>query len=343
MNLSCIFCHTELILSQKPRKWSLLICPNCNNPLWSFAEGTKITINPIPNYPDIRSLLHKGSIGAEIFSLLPSFVENIPVMPQVSYRVLQALQSPDVSLSDVVEIIKGDQALAMTVLKVANSAYYAGLQEVKDLTTACSRLGLRTLANVVQLYAMQNVFKSGNKEVNSLLEKLWKHSIATAHASNDLAVAVAQSRPEELFLGGLLHDIGHIVLLQILYQNKSSLFEQILSSEELTHEVLLQFHTIVSLHIFEKWELPDEFAILAFSHHDPNLVPIDELKTPAHILCLANLLAIKEGYSFLTKGEDILFLQHPSTHYLNLNDLKIATLRVDLNDKLKSIFSVFQI
>lgn len=125
------------------------------------------------------------------------------------------------------------------------------------------------------------------------------------------------------------------------HQNKSSLFKQILSSEELTHEVLLQFHTLVSLHIFKKWELPDEFAILAFSHHDPSLVPIDDLKTPAHILCLANLLAIKEGYSFLTRGEDILFLQHPSTHYLNLNDLKIATLRVDLSDKLKSIFSVF--
>ncbi|MCX8066105.1 MAG: HDOD domain-containing protein [Candidatus Hydrogenedentes bacterium] len=343
MSLECLFCHSELTISQKPRKWSLHICSNCNNPLWSFTEGSKVILNPIPNYPDIRSLLHKGSIGAEIFSLLPSFIDSIPVMPQVSYRVIQLLQNPEVSLSDVVEVIKGDHGLAMTVLKVANSAYYAGLQEVKDLTTACSRLGLRTLANVVQLYTMQNVFKAEDEQLTNLLERLWKHSIATAHASNDLATAVAQSRPEELFLAGLLHDIGYIALLQILYQVNSSSFTQIISSDQLTYEVLLQFHTLVSLYIFDKWELPDEFALLAFSHHDPNLIPIDELKTPAHILCLANLLAIKEGYTFLTKGEDILFLQHPSTHYLNLNDLKIASLRVDLTDKLQSIFSVFQV
>ncbi len=341
MGLNCPFCHSELKISHKPRKWSIIICPDCNNPLWSLTEGTKVTINPIPNYPDIRSLLQMGSIGEEIFSALPSFIDKIPVMPQVSYKVLNLLQNPEVSLNDIVEAIRDDQALAMTVLKVANSAYYAGLQEVKDLLTACSRLGLRTLANVVQMYASQNIFHSDKNELNTLLERLWKHSVATAHASNDLATAVAQPHPEELFLAGLLHDVGYIILMQILYQSKSSNLSQILSSEELTREVLFQFHTLVSLFIFEKWEIPDEFALLALSHHDPAIVPIDELKTEAHILCLANLLAIKEGYSFLSSGQEILFLQHPSTHYLNLNDLKIASLRVDLCDKLQSVFSAF--
>jgi len=321
------------------RKWFLWVCKECNNPLWIQVQGTTNIVSPFNNYTDVRSVLQPNSIGAKIFEHLPEYIEKIPVIPRIGKQLLDAIQKPDVSLSELVSIVKKDPSLSMAILKMANSAYYAGLQEVKDLLTACSRLGLQVLTNTAQVYASQKVFQSSNPGLNKQFQKLWKHSIATAHTSYELALLVAEPHPEIMFLAGLLHDVGHIVLLQILNDVKSPTFSQLISSPQLTQEVLMQFHPLVSLYVLQKWDIPDEFAVLAFSHHDTSLNPIEELRTQSHILCLSNLIVSRENYNFFPQTENIVFLQHPSTQFLNLNDLKIATLRVDLVDKLESYFS----
>lgn len=339
MNVTCPFCQAVISPPQKMRKWLLWVCKECKNPLWIQTHGTKNIVSPFSNYTDVRSVLQPNSIGAKIFDYLPEYIEKIPVIPRIGQRLLDTIQKPEVSLSELVSIIQEDPSLSMAILKMANSAYYAGLQEVKDLLTACSRLGLQTLTNMAQVYASQKIFHSTNPNLNEEFQRLWKHSIATAHASYELAIVVAEPHPEVMFLAGLLHDVGHIVLLQILNEVKSSAFSQLIASPQLTQEVLMQFHPLVSLLILQKWDIPDEFAVLAFAHHDPSLNPMEEIRTQAHILCLSNLIVSREGYYFFPPSENIVFLQHPSTQYLNLNDLKIASLRVDLADKLEAYFT----
>lgn len=337
MQITCPFCQTELRPIQKTRKWFFQLCEHCKNPLIVEVHGNRYEVVVLTNYVDVRTLTQSGSVGAILFEHLPNYIERLPMLPEVGRQALAIIQNPDTSISDLVQLIQKDPALTMAILKVANSAYYAGLQEVKDLITACSRLGLKTIANIINTYATQNVFATSHSTLEIHNRQLWKHSIATAHSAYDLAIAVAQPNPEFLFLAGLLHDVGLVTLLQIIYETPIEAFEPLKANTELRNEILMQFHTLVSALIIQKWGLPDEFGVLALCHHDPMLVELEDIRSQCHALCIANLIASKIGMNFLIPPDSIFFLQHPSTSFLNLTDITIATLKVDLADKVESI------
>lgn len=335
---ACPYCHEALPEAAKPGKTPKLYgCHVCFNPYYVEWENAAVKCTPLLNATDIRHVAPKGSIGGAILEALPLAVERLPVLPDISQRILSMVRDPDVSMKDVANVIRQDQVIALSIMKIANSAMYGGLAEIKDLNAACARLGMKSIANVVQTVANNNLFVTGDKRLKAFMKRLWRHSIATAHCANTIAIAMAEPRSEVIFLAGLVHDIGKVLLLDIITGQYTGAIAELRVTPELLREVIDSFHPLLGLHVAQKWNLPAEFGAIVYFHHNPTASPYDEWTPMVHTVALANLIAKVEGFGLYEVGETFL-TSDPSARYLNMNDIKLAGLRVDLADILQPLF-----
>jgi HD-like signal output (HDOD) protein len=306
------------------------------NPFW--IDGVTQETRPISGAGDLRQTAAAGTIGGELLAALPKAIESLPILPEVSTRIMELLRSADTSMSDIADTVRQDQAIAIKVLQLANSAVYGGLTRISDLTAACARLGSRTIANAVQTVANGNLYITGNPAYKDRMRGFWIHAVATAHGASELAKMTASPRPDALFVAGLIHDIGNVVLLDIVSSRRRGVLAELHSSPDLLSEVLHSYGPIAGLHVVLLWKLPPEFALTTYYHRTPESVPDAGTRTMAHIVCLAEAIADASGFS--VTGASTNLLSHPSTKYLGLSDIKLATLRADLDDAIKPLLEI---
>ena len=113
---------------------------------------------------------------------------------------------PDVSVTQLARVTSRDQVLAARMLRLANSAYCAPLQEITTISEAVVRLGTASVRNVVLATCMASRLQSGNT-YGAHGRGLAAHGIGTAFLAQ-LVARVAVVNQEEAFLYGLVHDIG---------------------------------------------------------------------------------------------------------------------------------------
>ncbi|MCC6488014.1 MAG: HDOD domain-containing protein [Candidatus Hydrogenedentes bacterium] len=251
---------------------------------------------------------------------------------------MQLLRDPESTLKDIAETIRQDQAIAVKILQLANSALYGGLSTISNLDAACARLGTRTVANAVQAVANGNLYVTGHKEFRELMRSYWVHAVATAHCANQIATAIAEPRGDALFVAGLIHDIGAVVLLDIIASTRRGVLGELHGSPELVNEVLASYSHVVGLHVVHHWKLPPLFAVTTYFHHAPDLVMSEELRTATHVVCLAN--AVAEASGFGVDDGKVSLVTHQSAKYLGLSDIKLAVMRADLEDAIKPLLAI---
>lgn len=337
---ACPFCNEPLPSAARPAKGpKLYACHVCRNPYYVEWVENVVQCAALPNATDIRNVAPSGSIGGAILEAMPLAMDRLPVMPEVSQQIMTALRDPDTSMKEVADIVRQDQVIALSLMRMANSATYGGLTEIKDLNAACARLGMKSIANVVQTVSSNNVFVTGDKRLKAFMKRLWRHSIATAYCSNSIALSMAEPRSDTLFFAGLIHDIGKVLLLDIITGQYTGAIAELRVTPELLREVIDSFHPLLGLHVAQYWNLPPEFGAIVYFHHNPGASPHEEWTPMAHTVALGNLIAKVEGFGLYEVGETFLTAD-PSSRYLNMNDIKLAGLRVDLADMLEPLFGV---
>ncbi|MBL7644875.1 MAG: HDOD domain-containing protein [Candidatus Hydrogenedentes bacterium] len=319
---------------------SLGVCNHCFNPLLVEWRGASVLAQPLPDAPDIRRIAPAGSIGAELLAQSIAGLDDLPVLPEISQRILGLLKDPEFNISQLAAIIREDPVLALAIMKQANSPAFGGLHEIRDINAACSRLGMRTIANTVQLVANRNLFITGNTLLKKSMERLWRHSAATAHCANEIARLTMVPNLESIFLAGLIHDVGKVMLLELVATPRSGVVRALQSNPQLLNEVLENLHPLLGLIICQAWNLPPSFRAAVYFHHNPAICPVKDWMQAIHITALANTLAKVEGYGMGQGKTEAFLASNPSSVALGLSDIKLATLRVDLSDTLEALFEV---
>lgn len=217
---------------------------------------------------------------------------KLSTLPHIAGKVMELVENPKTSASTLGRIISADQVLAGRILKLANSAYYGFPRKISTISLAIVILGFNTLRDLVLSISVIDNFTI---EENRLLKLngFWRHALVVGVGARILSRYVGYPVAGEVFVAGLLHDIGYLVLFQVF----PDLFKEIWNTsrrEKISflkaEENLLGFtHADVGSWLAEGWNLPDKLVKSIRYHHRPEKNIEDrELTTIIHV---ADLIA----------------------------------------------------
>ena len=222
-------------------------------------------------------------------------IDELPVLPVVAARLLSLLDDPEVKVEDLTEIVSQDPAMASKVLKVANSAYYGFAAEIATLDHAVAVLGLNMLKSLALSVGVVDNLPKGKQSPLLSHDGLWLHSVAVATVIKELAGRIPQSAAlDHLFVVGLLHDVGKIVLLHFFQEDYQKALEQTQAKGDsplylAEREIIGMGHGEVGAMLLKRWKFPPRVVEPIMDHHrhgaDPTGDPVD-----AALLRLANLV-----------------------------------------------------
>lgn len=246
-----------------------------------------------PNVPDIIKDLAQRLKNDKI---------KFPVIPDIAIQVDKLVkEKDDVSIKDICEIIKTDPALTMRLISISNSTYYRGTVGVQNLEDAVMRLGMRETQNYVFISATRSLFDSDAPLFKNLLNTLWVHSLATAEAARLIGGHLKYPDLNQLFTLGMLHDMGKLLLLQVLFELNKNGREM---DESNIMGIVDSQHMAFGATLMRKWNMPSEFSYTAEQHH--TIAEGGKYSQQFLIVCLANMMTRKPGYSLKEdNGEDL--------------------------------------
>jgi putative nucleotidyltransferase with HDIG domain len=197
-------------------------------------------------------------------------IQELPTLPLVAQKLRDVMENPLSSAEDAAKIIEGDQSLAAKVLSLVNSAYYGLPREITKISQAVPLLGFRATSQIALGISVINLFNEG--EVGRFdREGLWRHSIACAICGQLIGRKADYPRPEDCFSGGLLHDIGKLVLDQFLHEELVAILDETerggISFLEAERTHLSIDHAVIGEWLARKWKLPLPVVVSIRHHH----------------------------------------------------------------------------
>jgi putative nucleotidyltransferase with HDIG domain len=202
-----------------------------------------------------------------------SAVEDLPTLPRTVIRIMELVNNPGSSARDLAGVISDDQVLTARLLRLVNSSFYGFPQRITTVTGAIVLLGFESIRSLLLTTSIFDLFDNNNAKMSIKPEQLWDHSLGCAVGSKVIGNYVNYENVEELFVCGLLHDIGKIV--EILFLQDS--FSRACTGAEQKKTLLLEAeneilgfnHSEVGRILAERWNLPPKLTSAIAHHHEP--------------------------------------------------------------------------
>ena len=224
---------------------------------------------------------------------------DLPPMHEVVTKAQEIMADPNSNVEDLAAIIETDQSIVVKILKLINSAYYGLGRDVSSINQACNLLGFRALRELIVAVGVSNVLGRKLKGYGFESGELWLHSIATGFCSRILAEKKNRELASDAYTGGLLHDVGKIILDLYVLERKAA-FDDFMKDETRmvldAEKAILGFdHAEIASDICRKWHIPENVTIAIQYHHYPSLSKGSEL---AHIVHTADYLVRLSGLGY---------------------------------------------
>jgi len=248
---------------------------------------------------------------------------QLPAYSPTAMKV-QARINEGADIARLERIILDDQVLAVEVLRTANSPFYCTVSPINTIRSAIVRLGTQMVKRMVILVSERARYRSQFPDLNKMLVSLWLHVSMTALSAQWLSQRLRLAGMQEVcFLGGLLHDMGKLIILCAIDEiRKNGIMETNMSNDALK-EFITANHCRIGYETMKRWEIPDVYCQIARDHHRQEFAAED------HSLIIVRLA---NNSSLLIDEEQAmpLLVETPEVQLLNIEETILAELQKTL-------------
>jgi len=252
----------------------------------------------------------------------------MPMLPALATDVMGLAIDPEVSIARIARVVAKDQVLATRVLRLANSAYCAPMQEITTVNDAIVRMGTGPVRNVVLAVCFTSRLQ-GTNIYGTQGRDLVDHAIGTAYLARLVAERL-NTDADEAFMCGLLHDLGKLLLLK-LSRDFIKYGAPTPSAQEI-EAVYKERHPEIGAQLLRQWQLPEALEQPVRFHHDPDACATHLRE--ATITYVANRLSHR--YGFGCPADDANLLEDAICTRAGLTETVLA----DLDRRAPGLFQV---
>lgn len=252
---------------------------------------------------------------------------ELPVFDNIAVRIHREVRENKLDADGLCTILEEDPILVSEVLRTANSSFFSGLVEVRDLRGAAVRLGIKQIASIVFSVSQKRMYSASRGPFKARLLQLWQHASAVSLGSRWLANnAGFRSIADEAFVAGLLHDVGKLSLLRIIEELAKT--DNIALSNDLVNDTVKQLYCSHGARLLEMWNLPESFKTVVLHQDDEHF---DDSNVTLCIVRLVDKACALEGISD-QPGDGIVLESLPESLALGLSEIDLAELRIVIED-----------
>ena len=268
-------------------------------------------------------------------------LEDLPPMHEVVMKAQEIMADPNSDIGDLATIIERDQSIAIRILKLINSAHYGLSGKVSSIKQACSLLGLRALQEVIITAAVSKVLERELKGYEFESGEVWLHSVATGFCSRILAEKKNRELANDAYTGGLLHDVGKIILDPYVLERKAA-FDDFMKDETKmvldAEKAILGFdHAEIASEICRKWQIRENVTLAIQYHHYPSLSEGSEL---AHIVHAADYLVRLSGLGY--EDDDLMYeLEEGAREFLSFKQENFSAITFQVLEYVQKLQSAY--
>jgi len=186
----------------------------------------------------------------------------LPHLPQSSLAAMEMTAKNSANVADIVELLAHDAVLSSEMLRVANSALYAGAHPCTTLRDAVVRLGMRATRSMIMSVSMKTMLLH-DKAIANVATQVWRQSQSAGQIARAIGPSLGMDA-DRAFLIGLLHDIGKIALIETVRREVRDRSEV---RPCLLGRVFFLQHERAGERIAQAWKLPEELVSVAGRHH----------------------------------------------------------------------------
>ncbi len=280
---------------------------------------------------------------AETLDRVARRVHGISTLPTIALKIVELANDPDSGAAEMKAVMESDAAMASRVLRCVNSSAYAVRTRITNLQQAIAFLGLKQIRNLAITASVGELFKTGDTLGTYCRSELWKHLVSVGLCARLIAMRLRKANFEDVFLAGLLHDIGIILEDEHDHQRFADMVTSLDDQHplvEVEREKLNYDHTMLGQRIAEDWGFPETVKAGVRFHHNSEAYRGDDADT-VRCVEMANLICTLKGIPSV--GRKLVRFSQPLLACLNLGKDDISILSQDLDEAVSANLGLFSI
>ncbi|RMF89914.1 MAG: HDOD domain-containing protein [Planctomycetota bacterium] len=197
-------------------------------------------------------------------------IDEISTLPHVAIRILQIANDPTSCAADLTIAMESDTALSARVLRFVNSSAYGLREKITNLQQAIAYLGVKAIRNLALTASVSELFKVDETIGTYKRSELWRHLVSVAVIARLIARKLGHTNAEDMFLAGLLHDIGIILEDQHIHTSFCRVIDRLTDETPLCaveKNVLAFDHSMLGECLGKLWGFPEGVKDTIRYHH----------------------------------------------------------------------------